>query len=101
MTLLFTVVGGFIAILITVIGFFLQRVVTDVRKAIEEIGKNKGRIELVEQKLESESNRLNQLVQSEVRLMSERVEVLSNNMNDMSKNTKELLLILAGKKTDG
>lgn len=71
------VTGGIFGILFTIIGFFIRQLVSDIRRSVEENGKNKGRIELVEQQLNSDLKRIEQMTQLELRVMSENISELS------------------------
>lgn len=82
--------GFIITLCFTVIGFFLNRLVTDVRASVEEAGKNKGRIELVEQQLVNDTKRIEAMTQLELK-------VLSQNVSDLSKNVNTLVVSLAKK----
>jgi hypothetical protein len=82
--------GFIITLCFTVIGFFLNRLVTDIRASVEETGKNKGRIELVEQQLVNDTKRIEAMTQLELK-------VLSQNVSDLSKNVNTLVVSLAKK----
>lgn len=79
--LILGIAGSVIVILLTVLGFFLARVISDVRKNTEEIGKNKGRIELAEQQQINDTKRIEEMTQLELRNMSRSVTDLSNSVN--------------------
>ena len=53
------------------------------KKAIEEVGKNKGRIELVEQQLNSDVKRLEQTTQLELRTLAQTVTKLSASVDQL------------------
>lgn len=78
--LVISIAGVLIMILLSIIGFFLSRLVTDVKKVIEETGKNKGRIELVEQQLINDVKRIEQMTQMELKIMSEKVGDLAESV---------------------
>jgi len=80
-SLTLTVAGAIILLLLTVLGFFLARVITDVKSNTSEIGKNKGRIELVEQQQINDTKRIEEMTQLELRVMSEKVGNLADNVN--------------------
>ena len=69
--------GGIIGLLLLILGYFLKIIHNDTKKAIEEVGKNKGRIELVEQQLNSDVKRLEQTTQLELRNLAQTVNKLS------------------------
>jgi hypothetical protein len=72
--------GTIILLLFGVLGYFLKIVHTDAKKAVEEMGKNKGRIELVEQQLNSDVKRIEQTTQLELRNLAATVGKLSNSV---------------------
>lgn len=82
-TLLFlvSIAGSIIGLSFVIIGFFLSRLVTDLRNCIEETGKNKGRIELVEQQQRNDTKRIEEMTQLELKQMSHSVNELSKNVN--------------------
>jgi hypothetical protein len=70
---------------ITVIGYFLKIIHSDVRKNTEEQGRLKGKIELVEQE-----NRLKyQAIQEQTQL---EIKMLAKNVSDLSNAVKELMI---------
>lgn len=77
------IAGGLVFVLLTIIGFFVARVVTDVRKNTSEIGKNKGKIELVEQQQINDTKRIEEMTQLELKSLSQNVSVLSDNVNTL------------------
>lgn len=81
--LILSIAGGTISLLLIIIGFFLSRLVSDVKSNTSEIGKNKGRIELVEQQQINDTKRIEELTQLELRVMSKSVTDLSNNVNTL------------------
>lgn len=74
------IAGSVIIILLAVIGFFLSRMISDVKQVIDETGKNKGRIELVEQQSLNDVKRIEQMVQIELKIMSEKVGDLADSV---------------------
>ena len=75
--------GGLIVILLGILGYFLKIVHTDVQNAILEAGKNKGRIELVEQQLNSDVKRIEQYTQLELRNLAQNVNRLSASVEQL------------------
>jgi hypothetical protein len=72
---------------VLVIGYFLRLVHHDVRKNTEDLGKLKGKIELVEQE-----NRLKyQAIQEQTQL---EIKMLAKNVSDLSNAVKELMIKL-------
>ena len=72
--------GILITLLLTVVGFFLARIVSDVRSSTLEIGKNKGAIELVAQKQASDIKRVEETTQLELRQLTEQVSGLASSV---------------------
>jgi len=77
------IAGGLIGILLLILGYFLKIIHSDTKKAIEEVGKNKGRIELVEQQLNSDVKRLEQTTQLELRTLAQTVTKLSASVDQL------------------
>ena len=75
--------GTIILILLGVLGFFLARVVTDVKSNSTEIGRNKGRIELVEQQQINDVKRIEELTQTELKSLGGAVNELTRNVNTL------------------
>ena len=73
--------GTIIALLIGIIGFFIARVLNDVKKVIEETGKNKGRIDLVARQQENDIKRIEERTQIELNNLTKNVCTLSENVN--------------------
>jgi hypothetical protein len=72
---------------VLIIGYFLKIIHSDVRKNTEELGKLKGKIELVEQE-----NRLKyQAIQEQTQL---EIKMLAKNVSDLSNAVKELMIKL-------
>jgi hypothetical protein len=70
---------------VLIIGYFLKIVHSDVRKNTEELGKLKGKIELVEQE-----NRLKyQAIQEQTQL---EIKMLAKNVSELSTAVKELII---------
>ena len=77
------IIGALIIILFTIIGYFLRIIHGDIKYAVNEVGKNKGRIELVEQQLTSDVKRIEQNTQLELRNLAENVSRLSNSVEKL------------------
>ena len=75
--------GTIIALLIGIIGFFIARVLNDVKKVIEETGKNKGRIDLVARQQENDIKRIEERTQIELNNLTKNVCTLSENVNNL------------------
>ncbi len=70
---------------LAVIGYFLRMVHTDVRKTVEDMGKLKGKVELVEQ----EARLKYQAIQEQTQL---EIKMLARNVSDLSTAVKELMI---------
>lgn len=81
--ILLSLSGTVILLLITVIVYFLKIIHSDTKIASEEIGKNKGRIELVELQLISDVKRIEQTTQLELRNLAQTVSKLSNSVEQL------------------
>lgn len=81
--ILLTIAGTLIVILLAIIGFFIARLINDVKNNVAEIGKNKGRIELVEQQQKSDIQRIEETTQLEIKALSKEVGNLSDNVNNL------------------
>ena len=83
LNIVLTISGAIIITLIATIGYFLRIIHSDTKRAIEEVGKNKGRIELVEQQLNNDVKRLEQTTQLELRNLAETVGKLSKSVEQL------------------
>jgi len=72
-----SLISALIVVLFSIIGYFLKVLHGDIKFAVSESGKNKGRIELVEQQLTSDVKRIEQTTQLELRNLAENVNKLS------------------------
>ena len=88
------VAGTIIMVLLTVIGFFLARIVSDVKSNTEKIGKNKGKIELVEQQQLNDVQRIEETTQLELQKFGEKINDLATLVSTQSENTSNLIAIL-------
>lgn len=77
------IAGAIIGLLLLILGYFLKVIHTDAKKAMEEVGKNKGRIELVEQRLNSDVKRLEVITQLELNKLTENVSRLSTSVDKL------------------
>jgi hypothetical protein len=80
---LLEIAGGLIVLLLGILGYFLKIVHGDVKTAIIEAGRNKGRIELVEQQLNSDVKRIEQTTQLELRNLAQTVTKLSASVEQL------------------
>ena len=83
LNIVLTIAGVMIITLIGTIGYFLRILHYDTKRAIEDVGKNKGRIELVEQQLNNDVKRLEQTTQLELRNLAETVGKLSKSVEQL------------------
>ena len=93
LTFIISIAGGIIGLSFVIIGFFLSRLVGDVRHAIEQTGRNKGRIELIDQQQKNDTRRIEEMTQLELKLMS-------HNVSELTKNVNTLVTALAKKGID-
>jgi hypothetical protein len=70
-----------------IVGYFLRMIHSDLREVVEDVGKLKGKIELVEQ----ESRLKYQSIQEQTQL---ELKMLAKNVSDLSNAVKELMLKL-------
>lgn len=77
------IIGALILVLFSIIAYFLKVLHGDIKYAVNEVGKNKGRIELVEQQLTSDVKRIEQNTQLELRNLAENVSRLSNSVEKL------------------
>lgn len=86
-----SIAGTLIAGSFLIIGFFIKSILNEVKNNSIECGKNKGRIELVEQKSDSEIRKLTEVTQLEIK-------ALSNNVSNLTDNIQELIKVLINPK---
>jgi hypothetical protein len=75
-----------IATVLGIIGYFLRMVHTDVRKVVEDQGKLKGKIELVEQ----ESRLKYQAIQEQTQI---ELKNLAKNVGDLTDTVRQLVIL--------
>lgn len=96
-----SIAGGIILLLVGVVGVFLRAYMKtihdDVKSNTAECGRNKGRIELVEQKAESDKKHLQDLTQVQIQGLANEVKSLAGNVNVMTKEVRGLVQFLAQK----
>ena len=85
-----TLAGVIITILLSIVGWFIGRLLHDVKDCISETGKNKGRIDLIAKQQENDIKRIEDSTQQELQVLTKNVSKLSDNVND-------LVLLLAEK----
>lgn len=72
-----TIVTFIAGTVFTIFGYFLKMIHADVRKNTEEIGKAKGKIELVQQETQIKYQALQELTQLEIKNLAKNVGELS------------------------
>ena len=77
-TWLLTLILFIAGTVITIFGYFLKMIHTDVRKNTEEVGKLKGKIELVQQETQIKYQALQELTQLEIKNLAKNVGELSD-----------------------
>lgn len=83
-----TVAGLVITILLTVVGFFLTRLINDVKYCIIQTGRNKGNIELISKQQENDIKRIEDSTQKELK-------ILTLNVSKLSETIQNLVVMLA------
>ena len=99
--LVLSIAGAVIMLTLMVIGVFLRAFMKtihdDVKSNTSETGKNKGRIELVEQKQVQDKRHLEEMTQVQIQSLAKEVKGLSGNVNQMTTEMRTLLTHLAEK----
>lgn len=72
-----------ITILLGIVGFFITRLINDVKQCIVETGRNKGRIDLIAKQQENDVKRIENTTQLEIKALAKNVSDLSNNVNEL------------------
>lgn len=75
--------GSIITLLLSIVGFFLHRVVNDLKKYIEMTLENRSRIDLVEQQQKNDIKRIEERTQIELQQLTKNVNALSKNVHDL------------------
>lgn len=75
--------GSIITLLMSIVGFFLHRVVNDLKKYIEMTLENRSRIDLVEQQQKNDIKRIEERTQIELQQLTKNVNALSKNVHDL------------------
>lgn len=78
-----TISGALITLMLGTIGFFIAKLITDVKRATIEVGKNKGKIELVQQQQINDVKRIEERTQLELAQLTQNVSTLSENVNSL------------------
>jgi hypothetical protein len=83
MEFVLAIAGVIITLLVSILGYFLKLVHSDLKLVMVEAGKNKGRIELVEQQLNNDVKRIEQTTQLELRNLAQTVGKLSDSVEQL------------------
>ena len=77
--------------LIGIIGYFLKIVHTDVRRSVEEVGKNKGRIEILNEQISNEKENRKSELQNQERRLEDAMNQMNKSIEKLNKNFDMLL----------
>ena len=80
---LLTTYSSIIGFMILIIGYFISRLITDLKKVVEDTGKNKGRIDLVAKQQENDIKRIEERTTLELCNLSKNVKNLTENVNSL------------------
>ena len=72
-----------VSAVVTIIGYFLKLVHSDVRKSTEDMGKLKGKIELVEQETRLKYQLIQETTQQEIKNMAQKIGELSDTVHEL------------------
>lgn len=72
-----------VSAIVTIIGYFLKIVHGDVRKSTEDMGKLKGKIELVEQENRLKYQLIQETTQQEIKNMAVKIGELSDTVHEL------------------
>lgn len=75
--------GSIIMILLSIIAFFIAKLVSDIKSCTQETGKNKGRIDLIAKQQENDIKRIEERTALELRTLTQNVHELSENVNKL------------------
>lgn len=75
--------GTVVMLLLAIIGWFINRLIADVKKCIEDTGINKGRIDLIAQQQENDIKRIEENTQNEIKLLAKNVDSLSTSVGNL------------------
>lgn len=75
--------GSVIMILLSIISFFIAKLVNDIKACTRETGKNKGRIDLIAKQQENDVKRIEERTSLELRTLTQNVHELSENVNKL------------------
>lgn len=72
-----------VSAIVAIIGYFLKIVHGDVRKSTEDMGKLKGKIELVEQENRLKYQLIQEVTQQEIKNMAKKIGELSDTVHEL------------------
>tara|TARA_B100000497_G_C7423488_1_gene265446 strand:+ start:302 stop:592 length:291 start_codon:yes stop_codon:yes gene_type:complete len=72
-----------ITILLTVVGFFLTRLINDVKHCTVQTGKNKGNIDLIAKQQENDIKRIEDATQYELKALTKNICTLSDSVQQL------------------
>jgi len=75
--------GSLITLLLSIVGFFLHRVIHDVKKCLEITMENRSRIDLVEQQQKNDIKRIEERTQLELQQLTRTINILSKNVHEL------------------
>jgi peptidoglycan hydrolase CwlO-like protein len=77
--------------LIGIIGYFLKIVHSDIRRTVEEVGKNKGRIEILNEQISNEKENRKSELQNQERRLEDAMNQVNKSIEKLNKNFDMLL----------
>tara|TARA_R110001632_G_scaffold76073_1_gene172716 strand:- start:14089 stop:14376 length:288 start_codon:yes stop_codon:yes gene_type:complete len=72
-----------ITILLTIVGFFLTRLINDVKHCIVQTGKNRGKIDLIAKQQENDIKRIEDATQCELKALTKSFCILSDSVQKL------------------
>ena len=72
-----------ITILLAIVGFFLTRLINDVKHCILQTGRNKGSIELIAKQQENDIKRIEDATQYELKTLTKNICALSDSVQQL------------------
>ncbi len=75
--------GVLLLLMLSAIGFFVSRLISDVKRASIEVGKNRAKFELVQQQQINDVKRIEERTQLELANLTKNVCLLSDNVNTL------------------
>lgn len=78
-----TLMSLVITVLLAIVGFFLTRLINDVKHCILQTGKNKGSIELIAKQQENDIKRIEDATQYELKTLTKNICTLSDSVQQL------------------